>query len=340
MKNHVMVFMAGLLIVAGLLLYTVTYQVGSNEIVLLKTFGATTAVARGSEPGQAGLRFKLPWPVQRVVKYDAGTFILDDALAELPLKDKQNVMLSTFAAWKIADADKFNRTLVSVTSGEKMIRDILQSEKGNQVAMRTMSDLVNTDPKLMQLGEIESAIRARAGDKLKNDYGIELVMLGTKALGLTENVSKAVVEAQKTEAELKIKNYEAQANASANAIRERAESAKRQIVDFADRKAAMIRAEGTLASNKYYQLFKDAPKLSIFLRTLDTMRKTLTSRTVMLIDENSQFPGADLFKNGAVTAQWLPSAEKAKLAASTTQPAGSARPVGKAATKSGPAGNE
>lgn len=295
MRKHLVVFLMSLLIVLGLLATTVTYRVDSNQIGLIKRFGKTTQVVHGAT--DAGLHLKWPWPVEMFVRYNAGWNTVMDPATQLQLKDKQNVVLTLFCNWRIADAEKFNRTAETVARGDEFVRNILQSYKGDVIGGRVMSDLVNVDPGEKTLDAVEQEVLNSAKKKLNDDYGIELAVVGTNALGVTENVSKEVINLQIKERERDIRTHEDVGKASAEAIRQRARSASEQILAFADRKAKLIRTDGEKAAAELYVTFKDAPQLSILLRYLDSLRKELAGKTVMVLDANNM-PTVSMLKNG------------------------------------------
>lgn len=300
MKKRMMVFVVVVALMAVLLLTTVFYQVNYNQLALLKTFGSPTRTLT-----DAGLHFKWPWPVQRVVLYETNTHVLEDALNEQKLRDNKHVLLTMYCAWRLKpnheDVKKFDGNFESsVSRAEESIRRLLESDTGSVVAGFEMRDLVNTDPKQMRIEDLErkviEALRARVGPQ----YGVEIVMLGVKSLGVTQNVTEAIIEAQKQERTLDIKAYQAEGQSMAQAIRQRADSDREQIIAFASRKAALIRAQGYIATAKQYPVFEKAPELSMFLRTLESLKTELPGKTVMLFDLNS-LPALKMFKDGAWT---------------------------------------
>jgi membrane protease subunit HflC len=295
MRKHLVVFLMSLMIVLGLLATTVTYRVDSNQIGLIKTFGKTTAVIDGAT--DAGLHMKWPWPVQMFVRYNSGWNTVVDPATQLQLSDKQNVVLTLFCNWRIADAEKFNRKVETIRTGEDNVRSILQNYKGDVIGRRVMADLVNINPGAKTLDSMEKEVLDAAKAKLMADYGIELAVVGTNALGVTDVVSKAVIDSQIKERERDIQTFEQVGRASAEAIRQRAKSASDQILSFANRKAALIRSEGDVAAAQLYGTFKEAPQLSILLRYLDSLRKELAGKTVMVLDTNTM-PTINMLKNG------------------------------------------
>ena len=98
MKKHLGILVLAVLIVAGLLVYTVTYQVDElRDIVLIETFGKVTGQSVG-RLGQAGLKCKWPWPIQKVTRYDSRAFVFEDTDEEAATKDKQNLLVTMYCA--------------------------------------------------------------------------------------------------------------------------------------------------------------------------------------------------------------------------------------------------
>ena len=292
MKKRMIVFLAVVGLMALLLSTTVFYQVNYNQLALVKTFGKASAPVT-----DAGPHFKWPWPIQRVVHYDTNTHVLEDALNQIKLRDNQHILLTLYCAWKIKDAQKFDVNFDTVGRGEEAIRRLLETFTGSVAGGYAMDDLVNTDPGKMKLNDLERKVEDQLKARAAQDYGVEIVMVGTKSLGVTEGVAAAVIDAQKAERKRDMDAYKSEGETIAQVIREQAKAESRQIIAFADRKAELIRAEGVLSVAKMYDKFKDAPQLSIFLRSLDSLKKELQNRTVMLLDIKD-LPALKMFVNG------------------------------------------
>ncbi|RPI61221.1 MAG: hypothetical protein EHM48_06010, partial [Planctomycetaceae bacterium] len=202
------------------------------------------------------------------------------------LNDKQTVIYTLYCNWRIADPVKFNRAAETIKRGDEAIRTALQTARGDVLGKMTMGDLVNTDPTAMKLNVIEQNICTQAAKPLLADWGIELGLVGTSGMVLSENVTKGVIAAQKSERQMAIMTYKTQGEDAARAIREKANAASNQIIAFADRKAELIKAEGIQATAKYYEKFQAAPKLSMYLRSLESLQKELSGNTTILLDPN------------------------------------------------------
>jgi membrane protease subunit HflC len=296
MKRHIGIFLLAVAVVAVLLLSSVAFTVDElKDIVLVKTFGKVTRVYQGHD--DAGIKFKWPWPVERLVRYDSRTFITEDPYTELPTLDQHNVLLTVYCSWHIADPVKFHKALETEKLANERIRQRLQTHKTDVISNHPLQDLVNTDPKKMKIPQIEGEILQPLKRELVEEYGVDVEAVGLKRFGLPESVSEYVINAQKKEQEKKVQRYKAAGEAEATAIRARADRASQQILAFTEAKALKIRAEGDSAAARYYGMFSKNERLAMFLRSLDSLKTELASKAVILLD-GSQIPAVRFFREG------------------------------------------
>lgn len=295
MTKHMAIFVLALLIVVVLLASTVFFQVDqTRDIVLVKTFSQVTALYQPlHNPEDAGLHFKWPWPIQQIVRYDSRINVMEDPEQEIPTKDKQNVLVNMYCAWRIADPKEFNKVAGTFSQGQDTITARLQNCKRNIIGEHDMSDLVNTEK--MQLKQVEADILAELSQQMK-EYGVEITRVGIKTLALSEKISQAVIDTQIKERAQEAERYRANGDAQALAIRSRAEAASSQIMSFAARKADNIATEGVRDSARYYSAFQKNERLSMFLRSLDSLRKELKSRAIIILPSDYN-PALNFFKN-------------------------------------------
>lgn len=297
MKNHMGIFILAMLVVAALLVGTVAFKVDFTEQVLVKQFGRTIRVYGGDE---AGLHFKWPWPVQRVVSYDGRTQMYEGVYSQIQTRDGQTLLVSMWSAWRVADPVKFHTNTETFDNARARIETLLQTIQKETISQMDMGEIINTDPARMQIGQLEQRVQERMRQEMtsaKRDYGIEIVRVGVRNLGLPTDVSAAVIDAMKAERQRYKQQYESAGNSQAEAIRSRARAASDEIMAFANRKAQAIRSEGDAAAAEYYAKFEQNPGLSMFLRSLESLKKELKSRTVILLD-GSEIPGVKFFRDG------------------------------------------
>jgi len=305
MRRHISMVVLAAIVVVVLLMGTVMYKVSFTEDALVLTFGAARErdIVRGSE--DAGLHFKWPWPIQKVVRYDGRTFVFEDTSSELPTRDKQNMLVTTYCAWRIDDPRKFYVAIEKVNAAQERLRDLLRSAKKDVIGRYNMEAFVNTDPARILLPQIEGEILAAVRRPAEQDYGVQVVRVGIKSLGLPENVTSAVIDAMKEERQRDVRKYESAGEAQATAIRERARTASRQILEFAQRKAAAIRSEGVRRAAETYQDYRENESFSMFLRYLESLEKELSARSVIILDA-SQIPALRWFKEGPSLPEVVP----------------------------------
>ena len=282
MRQHRWTFMLVIVVVVLLLLYSVAFTVDFKEVCIIKTFGSAGPPIHGAT--HAGLHWKWPWPIQSLVRYDARTFVFEDMYQEVKTNDNLNLLVTVFCGWRIHDADVFLSSIKTVAEAESTLRDKVRGAKSEVVGRHPMEHFVNTDPNTMAIEQIENEIRQKVSEIAMRDYGVEVVTIGIKALGLPKDVTKEVIENMKAERNREADSYRGSGQAIANAIRERAQTARNQIIEFAGNMAAGIRAKGDRLAAEYYGKFKGKESFAMFLRELEFLRETLQNNSVILLD--------------------------------------------------------
>lgn len=321
MRKHLGMLILAVLVGLGLLLYTVAYTVDELEdIVLIKTFGEITAVREGTK--DAGLNVKWFWPVQKLVVYDKRTSVFEGATEQVQTSDGQNMLVTLYCAWRIEDPVKFHRSIEHYDKATERLRDLLRDKKGIVIGQHNMSKLVNTDPKKMQIPQIEAEIHEKMRPASET-YGIEVVSVGFKSMTLPETVTSGVIDSMKEDRQKEIRRLKKDGEATATAIVARAKSARQKILHFTDRKAEEIRTEGRLAAAEYYSKYGEDQDLALFLRGIQSLEIQLKDRSVILLD-GSELPMVKWFRTGPTFDNLpKPPAAKppaAKPAAATTSP--------------------
>ena len=283
MKKHTGMLALAVIVVLLLLTMTSAFTTDSEETVLVQTFGETTRVSSGDP--DAGLHFKWPWPFQRITEYDTRTQLFRDTLENVSIKGGY-VNVTTYCAWRVEDPTKFQREVSTMTVAEARIRDQLRAEKQNVFGQHEMADLVNTDPARIRLGAIEDEIMKRIAAYARNQYGVGILMVGVCELGLPQGVSASVIENMKERVKEQIGAYESGGKAEAEAIRSRAEQARKLILDFAMYKAGLIKSEGEKYRARVLAEFGANNELARFIRTIDRIKSGALNNSRLLLDAN------------------------------------------------------
>ena len=91
-------YVTALVVVLVLFWFGCTCEVREGETALIMRFGAVR-----EEATEAGLYFKLPWPFESTVTYDARLQYLESNDLEVLTSDNKNLVIRSFVAWRIDD---------------------------------------------------------------------------------------------------------------------------------------------------------------------------------------------------------------------------------------------
>src|SRR3954464_3584089 len=108
MKRNTLTFTIGILLVLifGALLFT--FQVRQTEVALVTTFGKPTRdINTNPDKPEPGLYFKMPWPIQKVQKFDKRIQNFEDNFGETQTRDGKNVLVSVYVGWTITNPKLF-----------------------------------------------------------------------------------------------------------------------------------------------------------------------------------------------------------------------------------------
>lgn len=278
MKKNLWVSLLGVLLVAAFVLLMVMITVRQGEAVVITTFGNPTRTI--VEPG---LYFRWPKPIQGVQVFDNRVHILDGSFEETLTKDEKNVIVAFYAGWKIFDPELFREKMGTEEAAESNINSLLSNYKNSVIGLYSFGELVNIDQEKLRFDEIEQDILTEVQAAAKTQYGIDVVFVGIRRIGLPETITEKVFDRMRAERNEIAESYRSEGEGEAIRIRAEADSKRDQLLAEADGAAKRIRAEGDAAAIEYYTVFEQSPELAIFLRKLEVLEETLkTNSTVIL----------------------------------------------------------
>jgi regulator of protease activity HflC (stomatin/prohibitin superfamily) len=142
--------------------------------------------------------------------------------------------------------------------------------------------------------------RAFPGNVAKSEESKQYTMELKTADGQNVNVDMTLQVSLRMKELVLLSLHASATSLNVEAIRrhiERAKAAGNQILEFANRKAAEIRTEGDRAAAGYYREFAKDERFSMFLRSLESLKKELESKSVILLD-GSLLPAVGFFQQG------------------------------------------
>ncbi|MBX2851819.1 MAG: hypothetical protein KTR15_08755 [Phycisphaeraceae bacterium] len=311
-------------------LYMVTYTVAYNEIAIITTFDSATKpdpqlLAKGEDTGSViqkpGLKFKWPWPIQRVQTYPTQYQILQDTPEQLQLKDGNTIIVNLALTWKIKDPLAFDIAHEDYDDAtDKLLaqmRDLRSIISNNY----SFDQLVNEDPTKIQIDQLEKQIadelstrladKDETSDKSSEDeasnqragnlnWGIEVSKVTVAKMLYTESTAASVNTRMTATQDRKAEEIRSQGTSQAEAIVAEAESISKRLKDFANTVASDIETLGQEEANAILARYADkgaSEDLAIYLRQLEAIEKILANRTTFVLNAKT-FSPLDVFIYG------------------------------------------
>ena len=297
MKNF-WILLSVLLVVVVLVLFAVVFQVRQTETVIVTRFG--NPVRPIVEPG---LYFKWPLPIDRVHRFDSRSRLYEGVLEETNTAGNEPIIVNSYVVWRIANPAQYLVRVQDTGSAEDTLRSLLRNTQNSVIGRHYFSEFVNTDPDLIKFEQIESEMKAEIADHALSEYGMQIETVGIKRLMISEKVTEKVFERMKSDRKRRTESILATGNAEAERIRSDALAKQKELLAVAESQAKAIRGAGDAEAAKYYKMLEADPQLAMFLRKVETLKKTLKERSTIVLGVDTE--PMDLLKQ-------LPTLEPAK----------------------------
>jgi len=219
-----------------LALYSSAVAVKERHVALITRFGELVRTIE--EPG---LSWKLPWPIESEVLVDQRLTVLASVPTETLTADRRNIVIDTFAAWRVADAELFFRALGSAARAEQVLGEIVASKLRAAVGEVPLAKLVSDERGELGAHEVEAAILAEVQKDTLATYGIAVERIGFKRLSFPEANIAAVFEQMRAERKKEADQARADGQAGAERIRAETDREVRALIADAEREAQEIR---------------------------------------------------------------------------------------------------
>ncbi len=274
----------GIVIAAVFLIAIFSYQLKSTEYAVISTLGNVKLAEK------AGLHFRLPYPIQEIFYYDNRDRCFEGSVGRIEetyTADEQNIIVGIYVKYKIINPITLFKSNKNISEAEEALNSLMRNDKNRIVGKYTFSQFINTDAKKMKIGDIEEDIKILLEDTALNQYGLKILSVGITTLGLPQSVSTEVVDRMKAERKAAAQVFLSEGNMIAKKIMSQANADKQRILNDARAKAKTIKAEGDAKAAAYYAVFREEPKLAMFLKKLESLKKISKSRTVLVLDTDT-----------------------------------------------------
>ncbi|MFZ0595228.1 MAG: protease modulator HflC [Bryobacteraceae bacterium] len=270
-------------IIASLALFSSLYTVRETEFALVTQFGRPVRTV-----DRAGLHVK--WPFQSVLRFDRRLRIYNPRPSELLTRDKKNLVVENYLAWRIDDPERFVQTVGDVTAAEMRLHDIIWSGLSARLGRVDMDSLVSATPERVQASSIFDQLTYDADRSALKHYGIRVIDVRIKRLNLPEQNKQSVFARMRAERERIAMQYRAEGEEQALAIRADADRRKEEILSATYKDAEKIRGEGDAEATRIYRAAYSAnPHFYRLLRALESYKKVLDDKTTVILNSDSEF---------------------------------------------------
>ena len=294
MKRNFLSISVGALLIFIVLLLLFVFQVRKSEVVVVTTFGKPTRDI--SAPGP---HLRLPWPIENVHRFDQRVQNFEDRFTEGLTADSFNLLTTVYVGWKITDPKaffpKFAGSSEPIAEAEKTLDRMLGNAKAAVVGKHPLADFLSPVGEGNKFLDIEKEIFAIIQSQVQaNNYGLEIVFLGVKKLGLPENVTQQVFDRMQSERKVLAERSQAEGEAEAQKIHSEADRKAQELLANAESEATQIRGKGEAEAAKSLAVFQQNPELANFIFRLSALEGSLKDRSTLIFDQRT--PPFDLFR--------------------------------------------
>ena len=302
--------LAILAIIIGLILFNAAcYTVDMREQVIITQFQQVV----GQPVTKPGLHLKVPF-VQTVNSFSNQVLEWDGPATQMPTKDKVYIVVDTFGRWKIVDPLMFMQKLGNERSAHSRLNDLLGSETRSTVAKHDLIEMVRTtkgrkaardaslsvidaeaDPlPAIEFGRttLEKEILETSRPMVKN-FGIELLDVRFKRINYNPSVSRTIHTRMQSERQQIAERFRSEGAGEAAKILGNRDKELKQIESEAYKKIQEIEGEADAKATEIYaKAYNQSPEaLSLydFTKSMDTLKKTLTPDTTLILTTDSDF---------------------------------------------------
>ena len=301
-----------LIIVVGVVIigFGSIYTINEAEQAVVTQFGKPV----GGAVMDAGIHFKTPI-IQTVIKFDKRILEWDGSANEIPTLDNKYIFIDAFARWRISDALQFYKSAKNEMLAQSILDDILDGAVRDEIANRTMVEIVRSSERVMVIQDVESS-SVNVNNKVIEDFsakgarleivesvlesvskrlidlkmGIEILDVQLKRINynsqVQEQVFKRMISGQNQIAE----KYRAQGQGKKQEILGMQVQRKKEIISNAYLESQKIKGEADANATRIYaDAYGKSPEFYNFIKTLETYSNTLDSSTQFILSTDNHY---------------------------------------------------
>jgi modulator of FtsH protease HflC len=271
-----------LALVAMALFYRAVFTVDETQFAIVTQFGKPVRTI-----ATAGLKLKWPW--QSLLSFEKRLMVYNPRPSEFLTRDKKNIVVDSYVAWRVADPNRFLQTVNDLTGAEMRLHDTVWAAAAAALGNTDLSALVSVRPEEVKVQDVMRQVADQSRARALEQYGIEIVDVRMKRLNLPAQNRESVFARMRAERERIAKQYRAEGEAEALKIRAEADKEKARIISEAYREAEKVRGDGDAQSTRIYgEAYSRDPKFYKLVRTLEAYKKVIDPNTTAILSSDSE----------------------------------------------------
>jgi len=301
-----------LIIVVGVVIlgFGSIYTINEAEQAVVTQFGKPV----GGAITDAGIHFKTPI-IQTVIKFDKRILEWDGSANEIPTLDNKYIFIDAFARWRISDALQFYKSAKNEMLAQSILDDILDGAVRDEIANRTMVEIVRSSDRVMVIQDVESS-SVNVNNKVIEDFsakgarleivesilesvskrllelkmGIEILDVQLKRINYTRQVQEQVFNRMISGQNQIAEKYRAQGQGKKQEILGMQVQRKKEIISGAYLESQKIKGEADANATRIYaDAYGKSPEFYNFIKTLETYSNTLDSSTQFILSTDNHY---------------------------------------------------
>jgi membrane protease subunit HflC len=275
-------YIAPLAITILVLSYLSVFYVNQQEKAILFQLGKMV-----SDDYKPGLHFKTPF-FNNVRTFDGRVLTLDTKSERFLTSEKKNVIVDSFAKWRIGDVGLYYTTVGGDEYQANLRLDqIMKDAMRGEFGLRTIKQLISEDRSELRRTLLEKLSPVAA------KFGIELIDIRIKRIDLPAEVSSSVYQRMRAERERVAREFRSQGSESAELISAEADKQRQVLLANARRDAENVRGHGDAESAEIYaQSYGRNADFYAFYRSLQAYQTAFEKTQDTLVLK----PDSDFFK--------------------------------------------
>ena len=307
MKQTILLISLLVILIIG---YSSIYIINEKQQAIITQFGKPI----GGAISEAGIHFKTPL-IQTVIKFEKRILEWDGSAKEIPTLDNKYIKIDAFARWRISDALQFYKSAKNEILAQSLLDDILDGAVRDEIANRTMVEIVRSSNRVMAIQDVESST-VNINDKIVQDYsvegarleiiesilnsvsnklleleiGIEIIDVNLKRINYTQTVQEQVFKRMISGQEQIAEKYRAQGQGKKQEILGMQVRRKKEIISGAFLESQKIKGNADAEATRIYaNAYGKSPEFYNFIKTLETYSNTLDSSTQFILSTENPY---------------------------------------------------